>query len=88
MVKIIDVSSLEQRIKADFDEQQYEDGIKEKLVENHGKLKEEERKKTDIEGEWSSDSDDDSDMSDDSDDHKKKPKKKNSKLNPKNATLE
>jgi hypothetical protein len=71
MVKLIDVSSLEQRIKNDFDVEQYEDSIKANLVENHGKLNEEERKNTKKEEDWSDnddDSDDDSDMSDDSDD--------------------
>ena len=57
---------------------------------NHGKLKEEERKKTDKD-EWSDD--DGSDMEDDSDsdssdsDDKKKDKKKDKTLNPKNASL-
>ena len=47
MVKIIDVSHLEQRIKnSDFDEIEYEESVKANLKENHGKLPEEERKKT------------------------------------------
>ena len=46
MVKLIDVSSLEQRIKNDFDVEQYEESVKDNLVQNHGKLAEEERKNT------------------------------------------
>ena len=47
MVKIIDISHLEQRIKNnDFDEALYEESVKANLKQNHGKLPEEERKKT------------------------------------------
>jgi hypothetical protein len=84
MVKLFDVSHLEQRIKGDFDEIQYEESVKANLKQNHGKLPEEERKKTTNEEDWESDSD----MSDDSDEPKKKSKKKNKQLNPKNPTLQ
>ena len=93
MVKIIDVSTLKNRIKDDFNEEEYEQSIAQNLKQNHGKLPEEERKDTKIDGEgeeedWESGSDSDSDMDDSSDDDKKKKqKKKDTKLNPKNATL-
>ena len=90
MVKIIDVSTLKNRIKADFNEEEYEQSVAQNLKENHGKLPEEERKNTADDGEdnWESGSDDsDSDMDDSSDDDKKKQKKKDTKLNPKKNTL-
>ena len=94
MVKIIDVSTLQTRIKDDFDEEQYEQSIAQNLKANHGKLPPEEKKKTDSGNEdneenWESDSDDDSDMDDSSDEggQNKKQKKKDRRLNPKNATL-
>lgn len=90
MVKIIDISTLENRIRDEtFDEEAYEQSVQSQLKPNHGKLPQEERKQTARnEEDWESDSDDDSDedMSD-SDDDKKKNKKKNKQLNPKNATL-
>jgi WD repeat-containing protein 55 len=89
MVKIIDVSSLQQRVKSDdFDLETYEQGLT--LKPNHGKLAEEERKTTAKDDEnWSSeDSDMDSDDSDsDEGQGSKKQKKKDKKLNPKNANL-
>jgi hypothetical protein len=89
MIKIIDVSNLKNRIKnADFDEDAYEKGLTQKP--SHGKLAEEERKKTSNE-EWSdkdaSDMDDDSDSDSSDSDDKKKDKKKDKALNPKNASL-
>ena len=53
---------------------------------NHGKLKEEERKNTEKDGEeWSDESD--SDMDSDDSDAPKKQKKKDKTLNPKKASL-
>lgn len=54
---------------------------------NHGKLKEEERKKTEKDGEEWSDDDSDSDMDSDDSDAPKKQKKKDKTLNPKKASL-
>jgi hypothetical protein len=93
MVKIIDVSTLKQRMKAeDFDEEAYEQGLS--LKPNHGKLQEEESKRPKKDDENWSDNDSDSDMdSDDSDDSdelgskKKKQPKKDMALNPKKASL-
>jgi len=79
IVKIIDVSNLESRIKDDFDEEEYERSVSSKLKANHGKITREESK-VDNDKDWedasgdedmSDDSDDDSDDSDDSDDNKK-----------------
>ena len=77
--------ALEGRIKESFDEERYEEGIKGKNKENHGKLTGEEAKKENKSEDWeddSSDDDSDSDMSDDKPDVKK-----DKQLNPKNATL-
>lgn len=91
MVKIIDVSTLQSRIKDDFNEEEYEQSIQQNLKGNHGKLPPEEKKteNDDNEENWQSDSDEDSEMDDSSDDDgpSKKQKKKDKKLNPKNATL-
>jgi WD40 repeat protein len=87
IVRIIDVSNLENRIKDDtFDEEEYEQSIKPNLKANHGKVVQEEAK----EGESGEDWEEDSDESGDSDSEggkKKKKSKKNKQLNPKNPTL-
>ena len=87
-VKIIDVTTLEHRVKDDeFDEEVYEASISQNLKPNHGKQDKPERKAGNEE-DWESENDSDSDMEDSSDDDKpKKDKKKDVKLNPKNATL-
>jgi len=94
MVKLLDISSLEHRIRDEnFDEEKYEASIRDKLKANHGKLEENTFKPKDGEDDkW--ESGDDEDMSDESDDDSsdeekdgKKNKKKDKNLNPKNATL-
>jgi WD40 repeat protein len=98
MVKMIDVSTLEQRIKdPNFNVEEYEASISQNLRANHGKTDAPHRVAKDGE-DWESGSgdDEDEDMSDgdsdsdsDSDEGgRKKQKKKDTALNPKNATLQ
>ena len=96
MVKIIDVSTLEKRIKEDdFDEELYEANVSQNLKANHGKIKIQPENGNDKNDEdnWQSDSDNEdmSDSDDDSssdDENNQKNKKKDKELNPKNATLQ
>lgn len=103
IVKIIDVTSLGQRMKEQFDEEAYEIDIRENPRVNRKKKKSkktgedgdmdmgEESKGSDDSDDWESgsdDSDDDSDDSDDSDMEMDKPTKKDKKLNPKSNNVQ